>query len=188
MALFGPLVSAGPLIVLVLAGSLDALDAWEPPDGPVAVVGSAAAFRGLEGALDEARTHVTSDPLWWYPTSSRTEVESLANQIPEPAWWLLLEGSPLHARSLWRHSKLAERWRHAPGPVVALGSSGSVLGEVMIDPRGGAPTTGVGLYRDRVVTPILAEPLRDRTLTLLGTETRLEELLPDSLLLLEVSE
>ncbi len=173
-------------MTLVLAGSIRALRDWTAPPGPVAVVGSAAAFRGLDVALEEVRQELGDVDLEWYSATTRADVEALST-VPEPAWWLLLEGSPLHARALWRHSALSERWRLAPGPVVAIGTSSTVLGDVMVDPRGGAPTSGVGLFRGRVISLALSESVETRTRQLLGTQNTLEILSVDELLVIEES-
>jgi hypothetical protein len=174
VAFLGALVSTPPTVSIVLAGSLSALAAWVPPVGPVAVIGSAAAFRGLDLALGEVRRALGDSELLWYPAASKAAVDAVAREAGEPAWWLLVDGNALHARSLWRHSALAQRWREGSGPVVAVGASASVIGEIMIDPRGGAPTTGVNLYRGRVVTPRLPEALATRTRLLLGDVPLLE--------------
>ncbi len=66
---------------------------------------------------------------------------------------VLIDGSALHARSVWRDTPVGARdRRRATGGRV--GSVASVLGEVMVDPRGGAPTTGLG-YRHG---PVLCAP------------------------------
>lgn len=80
---------------------------------------------------------------------------------------VLTDGSALHARSVWRDTPLGEAIRDA-GLVVAIGSVGSVLFEVMIDPRGGAPTTGLAYRRGLVVTAPAAPEQLARTRSLLG--------------------
>jgi cyanophycinase len=58
---------------------------------------------------------------------------------------ILADGSALHARLTWRNSLVGDALKDAK-VVVAMGSVASVMGEVMIDPRGGAPTIGLGLF------------------------------------------
>lgn len=58
---------------------------------------------------------------------------------------VLCDGSALHARTVWRATLVGEALRTVRR-LAAVGSVATVLGDVMIDPRGGAPTTGLG-YR-----------------------------------------
>jgi hypothetical protein len=137
-------------------GSLDAL-ATLLRDGPltlrehadVVIVPTAAAFIGITEAVlltgavfDEldvrlealmvADRAATSNPFW---TGRLTNADLV----------VLCDGSPLHARSVWRATALGDAI-NAAANLVAIGAVASVLGDVMIDPRGGAPTTGLG-YR-----------------------------------------
>ena len=137
-------------------GSLDALRTLLH-DGPISVaehadvviVATAAAFIGISetvlltsAAFDEFDVRVealmvsdraaAADPYW-------TERLTNADLV------VLCDGSPLHARSVWRANAFGEAIDVAT-VVVAIGAVSSVLGDVMIDPRGGAPTTGLG-YR-----------------------------------------
>ena len=92
-----------------------------------------------------------------------------ATRIREADLVVLSDGSPLHAKSVWHASLVGEAIRDAMC-VVAIGSVASVLGDVMIDPRGGAPTTGLG-YRDGPVLSVGAsEEQLHRTRTLLGVD------------------
>jgi len=50
---------------------------------------------------------------------------------------------------------------------VAIGAVASVLGEVMIDPRGGAPTTGLGYRRGAALSLPASDEQMARTRTLL---------------------
>jgi hypothetical protein len=138
----------------------------------VVVVPTAAAFTGaLEASL--AIAHVLE---------GRANVETLmatdragcaepyfARRVREADVVVLCDGSVLHARTTWRDSVLAEALGDAR-LLVAIGSVGGVLGEVMVDPRGGAPTSGLGLRRGLVVSvPASAEQLA-RTRSLLGED------------------
>jgi cyanophycinase len=65
-------------------------------------------------------------------------------------------GSPLHLRSVLKDSKLwdalVSAWQN--GAVVAGSSAGAmVLGDPMVDPRGGAFTLGLGLIEQLAVVP-----------------------------------
>jgi hypothetical protein len=137
-------------------GSLDALRTLLR-DGPLALaedadvvlVPTAAAFVGTteavlstSAAFDEFNVRVealmvsdraaTTDPHW---TDRLTKADLV----------VLCDGSALHARSVWRGNAFGDAINAAP-TLVAIGAVSSVLGDVMIDPRGGAPTTGLG-YR-----------------------------------------
>jgi hypothetical protein len=92
---------------------------------------------------------------------------------------VLLDGAPLHARSVWRASPLGEVL--ATRPIVAIGSVGSVLGDTMIDPRGGAPTTGLGLFSDVVVCAPAGSEQMTRTQNLLGASVTLIQLGPGAI-------
>ena len=85
---------------------------------------------------------------------------------------ILCDGSGLHARSVWRATPLGDAI-NASATLVAIGSVATILGEVMIDPRGGAPMTGLG-YRPGVAlcTPSSEEQLT-RTRSLLGADVPL---------------
>jgi hypothetical protein len=137
-------------------GSLDALRAllrnptFELRDGAeVAVVPTAAAFIGFTEAAVVTSTafddfDVRVEALMVSDRAATNDphvVERLANADVV----VLCDGSPLHARSVWRANAFGDAI-NAASTLIAIGAVSSVLGEVMIDPRGGAPTTGLG-YR-----------------------------------------
>ncbi len=140
-------------------------------DTDVVIVPTAAAFTGAEGAalelaaLFEAR-RATVEALMNIDRSSSNE-PYFAQRIRGADLVVLADGSPLHAKSVWRGSAVGEAIRDATC-LVAIGSVASVLGEIMIDPRGGAPTTGLG-YRDGPVIGVTeSDEQLVRTKTLLG--------------------
>jgi hypothetical protein len=90
---------------------------------------------------------------------------------------VLSDGSALHAKSAWRETPVGEAIRTAPR-LVAVGSCASVLLEVMIDPRGGAPTTGLGYRQGLVLGVNASEEQLTRTRTLLGSQLILAVLGP----------
>jgi hypothetical protein len=148
----------------------------------VVLVPTAAAFTGATRAAIELSlifegSEAKVEALMLTDRSSSDE-EYFATRIREADLVVLSEGSPLHAKSVWHASLVGEAIRDALC-VVAVGSVSSVLGEVMIDPRGGAPTTGLG-YRDGPVfsTSESDEQLR-RTRTLLGADVLLAVLGPN---------
>jgi cyanophycinase len=66
------------------------------------------------------------------------------------------DGSSLHLRSVLKESKvwqaLEEAW-HAGAVLAGSGAGGMVLGDPMIDPRGGAFTVGLGMIEQLAVLP-----------------------------------
>jgi cyanophycinase len=84
------------------------------------------------------------------------ESESFARQVRAARFLYLGGGSPLHLRSVLKDSPvwtaLVDAWRE--GAVVAGSSAGAmVLGDPMVDPRGGALTLGLGLVGHLAVLP-----------------------------------
>jgi cyanophycinase len=84
------------------------------------------------------------------------EDEAFASQVGAARFIYLGGGSPLHLRSVLKDSKvwaaLVDAWKS--GAVVAGSSAGAmVLGDPMVDPRGGALTLGLGLIRHLAVLP-----------------------------------
>ncbi len=162
----------------IAVGSLDALRDLVAGDGlnlaigsDVVVVATAAAFTGAERAvlalatLFEARS-ATVEALMNTDRSSSDE-PYFAQRIRGADLVVLADGSPLHAKSVWRGSAIGEAIRDATR-LVAIGSVASVLGETMIDPRGGAPTTGLGYRGGLVIGVTESDEQLARTRALLG--------------------
>jgi cyanophycinase len=134
---------------------------WEVSGGPdVVVLPTAAAYEHPDRAVDTATR--------WFATFGATahgllvlnrrdaENESLAQQVRQARFVYLGGGSPLHLRSVLKDSlvwaALVDAWRL--GAVVAGSSAGAmVLGDPMVDPRGGALTLGLGLVGHLAVLP-----------------------------------
>jgi hypothetical protein len=70
---------------------------------------------------------------------------------------------------VWHQTPIGDAIRDAP-VVVTIGSVSSVLFETMIDPRGGAPTTGLAYREGLVVTTSSSAEQLSRTRTLLGDD------------------
>jgi hypothetical protein len=159
-------------------GSLDALRTLLR-DGPltiveyadVVIVPTAAAFVGVTKAVlltsavfDEFDVRLealmvsdraaTTDPYW---TDRLTSADLV----------VLCDGSPLHARSVWRANPFGDAIA-AAATLVAIGAVSSVLGDVMIDPRGGAPTTGLGYRSGAALCLIASDDQMVRTRSLLS--------------------
>lgn len=166
-------------------GSLDALPQWRAAlnadCGNVVVLATAAAYRGVDGALDELRA-VLDLPFTVVRGTDRTVLtdDRALAALENASVIVCLDGSGLHARSVWRDTPLGEVLRRRP--LVAIGAVGSVFGEVMIDPRGGAPTVGMGCFRDVALAMATNPEQSTRTKTLLAPSCTLVELGADSVL------
>ena len=162
------------MLSVTFAGSLDVLSkSVEGTVGPrsrVCVLGTAAAFQGSSesiGALVELE-------VWRGATVTGIEAIDRASandsvliaEVASADLVVLADGAALHARSVWRGSALGETL--ATSTLLAVGSVGSILGETMIDPRGGAPTTGLGFFDDVVISVPAGADQTQRTQDLLG--------------------
>ncbi|HVB51329.1 MAG TPA: hypothetical protein VND89_06295 [Acidimicrobiales bacterium] len=147
----------------------------------VVIVPTAAAFTGIAEAAIELSSlfddlDVQVEALMIADRASCAE-PYFARRLSEADLVVLSDGSALHAKSVWRGTPVGEAIRDARR-LVAVGSCASVLGDVMIDPRGGAPTTGLG-YRVGLATGVLAsEEQLARTRALLGDDVALAVLGP----------
>lgn len=146
------------------------------PGGDVVVVPTAAAFSGmteaavaLTASLDGVAGSVEALMIGDRAASAEPY---FARRLREADLVVLGDGSALHARSVWRDSPVGDALRDARR-LVALGAVASLLGEVMIDPRGGAPTTGLGYRRGPVVALAGGDEQLARTRGLLGPEATL---------------
>lgn len=142
-------------------------------ESDVVIVPTAAAFIGAtEAAIDLSMVFEDSgarvEALMHLDRSSSDE-PYFAQRAREADVVVLSDGSPLHAKSVWHQTPIGEAIREAP-VVVAIGSVSSVLFETMIDPRGGAPTTGLAYREGLVVTTSSSDEQLSRTRTLLGDD------------------
>jgi hypothetical protein len=171
----------------IFVGSLDAWDdavtfAGVPPATRVCVLATAAAFQGPREAIERVRTLLapTGATTIGVEAISRAGANDLAvvESVTSADLVVLVDGAVLHARSVWRGSALGAAL--ASARLLAIGSVGTVLGGTMIDPRGGAPTTGLGLFDDVVLSVPAGAEQTQRTQGLLGRELILVELGPRS--------
>jgi hypothetical protein len=95
-----------------------------------------------------------------------------ARRINEADLVVLGDGSPLHARSVWRASDVGSAI-DASTTLIAIGSVATVLGDVMIDPRGGAPTTGLGYRTGAALCLAASDEQMARTRSLLARDVAL---------------
>jgi len=105
----------------------------------------------------------------------RGEAEDLkiAAGVRKAKFVYLSDGSPLHLRSVLKDSALFESLLavyHGGGVVAASGAGATLLGDPMVDPRGGAYTVGLGAIRNVAIFPYhgtAADHLRARSIDLL---------------------
>lgn len=142
----------------------------------VVIIPTAAAFVGITEA-----TLRTSDPFEDYDVRvealmvgerAATNDPYLIGRLGRADVVVLADGSPLHARSVWRANAFGDAINGA-ATLVAIGAVSSVLGDVMIDPRGGAPTTGLGYRRGAALCLPSSDEQMSRTRSLLGDDVAL---------------
>ena len=149
----------------------------EPPPlsegADVVIVPTAAAFIGAEASaielagLFEARG--TKVEALMNINRDSSDEPYFAQRLRDAQLVVVSDGSPLHARSVWRESLVGDAIRDARD-VVAIGSVASVFGDVMVDPRGGAPTNGLGYVTGLVTSVAASEEELARTRSLLGDD------------------
>jgi cyanophycinase len=134
---------------------------WESAGRPeVLILPTAAAYEHPQRAVEVGVEHfrgfgATARGL---PVLSRRDAEdpNLAAEIRSARFVYLGSGSALHLRSVLKGSQvwssIVDAW-HA-GAVVAGSAAGAmVLGDPMVDPRGGALTLGLGMISQIAVVP-----------------------------------
>jgi cyanophycinase len=126
----------------------------------VLVLPTAAAYEHPQRAVDTARGWFDriGAPVRGLMVLARTDAENDDNAAAVRAarFVYLGGGSPLHLRSVLKDSKvwaaLVAAWHD--GATIAGSSAGAmVLGDPMVDPRGGALTLGLGLLAGVAVVP-----------------------------------
>jgi len=107
---------------------------------------------------------------------NRREAQDDANvkALKGAAFVYLSDGSPLHLRSVLKDSSLLAvliaGYRNG-GVLAASGAGATVLGDPMVDPRGGAYTVGLGVVSNLAIFPYhgsAADHLRTRSIELLA--------------------
>jgi cyanophycinase len=93
---------------------------------------------------------------------AEAEIEELAAKVAAADLVYLVDGSAMHLRTALKGTKILGALNSVlerDGLVVASGGAAVALCDPMVDPRGGAPTVGLGLVRDlAVVTHVGADP------------------------------
>ncbi len=132
---------------------------------PTAAVFSGMAQAALTGAqvLEASGAHV--EALMIGDRAAANEAH-FATRIAVAQWVVLLDGSALHARSTWRNTAVGDALSTAK--IIAIGETATVIGDEMIDPRGGAPTTGLGLRSGAVFSTETSDEQLARTKDLLA--------------------
>jgi cyanophycinase len=146
----------------------------------VLVLAAAAAFEYPERAVQRAVAYF--DGLGAHATGlavvNRRDAESDANvsAIRVARFVYIADGSPLHLRSVLKGSAFYEAMVYAYGRgavIAASGAGATVLGDPMVDPRGGAYTVGLGLVPGVAIFPYhgrAADHLRERSVDLLARD------------------
>ncbi len=150
------------------AGMLEALGTKD-----VAVLPTAAAFERPEGAVASAAAHFESlgAKVREVPVFGRHDASEPrhVDAVRSARFIYLTGGSPLHLRSVLKETPLwealLEAWREGSA-IVGSSAGAMVLGDPMVDPRGGAFTLGLGLVENLAVLPHLGAAAEHRTLTL----------------------
>ena len=128
--------------------------------GEVLVLPTAAAYEHPERAVAQAQSHFAAlgAEARGLMVLRREDANDAANAAAVAAsrFVYLSGGSPMHLRSVLKDSAVWEAleaaWRS--GAVLAASSAGAmVLGDPMVDPRGGAFTVGLGLLPRLAVVP-----------------------------------
>jgi cyanophycinase len=142
----------------------------------VHVLPTAAAYEQPEMAIDTARLRYEQLGAKVIPVMvlNRRDAESedIARMVASAQTLYLSGGSPLHLRVTLRDSAVLDALRRAfAGGATVVGSSAGAMAltDPMIDPRGGAFTTGLGLVTGMCVVPHSdgsPSPRLDRTLSL----------------------
>lgn len=136
----------------------------------VLMLPTAAAYTRPERAVDAASCYFSSFGVAVRACMvlRRADAEdlSLAGQVRAARFIYLAGGSVLHLRSVLKASAvwdaLVGAW--ANGAVLAGSSAGAmVLGDTMVDPRGGALTLGLGLLAPLAVLPHASDWSEDKT-------------------------
>jgi len=158
-------------------GSLDSLRTLLR-DGPlelregddVVIVPTAAAFTGVSEAslltssvFDDFDVHVESLMV----TERATTFDPYyTNRVLNSDVVVLCDGSALHARAVWRANDFGDAIDMA-STLVVVGEVASAICEVMIDPRGGAPASGLGFRKGAALCVPSSDEQMRRTRSLL---------------------
>ena len=151
------------------------------PGADAVVLPTAAAFRGLAEAALAVATALEGSGMrvegLMVGDRSAAHESHFVERLAAADLVVLCDGSALHARSVWRATPVGEALRTVRH-LAAVGSVATVLGDVMIDPRGGAPTTGLGYRPGLAICVREGEEQLARTRSLLASDETLVALGP----------
>jgi cyanophycinase len=146
----------------------------------VVVLPTAAAFEHPERAVERATAYF--DGLGARVTGLAVlnrrdaELDASVSAVRVARFIYIADGSPLHLRSVLKSSAFYDAIVYAYGRgavIAASGAGATVLGDPMVDPRGGAYTVGLGLVPGLAIFPYhgrAAEHLRERSVDLLAKD------------------
>jgi len=146
----------------------------------VLILPTAAAFEHPDRAVERAVAYFAGlgARATGIPVVNRRDAEADANvsAIRVARFIYIADGSPLHLRSVLKGSAFYEAMVYAygrGGVIAASGAGATVLGDPMVDPRGGAYTVGLGLVPGLAIFPYhgrAADHLRERSVDLLARD------------------
>jgi cyanophycinase len=129
-----------------------------PGKGVVAVVPTAAAFEHWEEAVASVATRWTDAEVVPVPLLARHDADrpEIVSVLQSAAVIVLIGESSLHARAALAESPAWEAivgsWRGGAA-LVGIGGGAALLGDPMVDPRGGAFTLGLNVLDKVAVLP-----------------------------------
>ena len=149
----------------------------------VVVIPAAAAYEHPERVGERAAAYFggLGASVRTLPVLHRRDAEdpALAEVVRKARFIHLADGSPLHLRSVLKGSALFEAVLaafHGGGVLVASGAGATLVGDPMVDPRGGAYTVGLAVVPNLAVFPYhgtAADHMRERSIDLLPPTAKL---------------
>ena len=149
----------------------------------VVVIPAAAAYEHPERVGERASAYFEAMGLKarTVPVIHRPDAEDpkIAEIVRRAKFIYVADGSPLHLRSVLKGSALFDAVLsayHGGAALAASGAGATLVGDPMVDPRGGAYTVGLGLVPNLAVFPYhgtAAAHLRERSIDLLPPGAKL---------------
>lgn len=149
----------------------------------VVVIPAAAAYEHPERVAERASAYFESLGVTarTVPVIHRPEAEdqTIADVVRRARFVYLCDGSPLHLRSVLKGSAVFDALLgayHGGASFAASGAGATLIGDPMVDPRGGAYTVGLGVVPNLAVFPYhgtAADHLRERSIDLLPASAKL---------------
>jgi len=149
----------------------------------VVVIPAAAAYEHPERVGERASAYFEAMGLKarTVPVIHRPDAEDpkIAEIVRRAKFIYVADGSPLHLRSVLKGSALFDAVLsayHGGAALAASGAGATLVGDPMVDPRGGAYTVGLGLVPNLAVFPYhgtAATHLRERSIDLLPPSAKL---------------